>query len=313
MRKILFLFTTCLFVLITEAQNYTRASDWKKFRKEIFISAGTSNFLGDLGGRDKIGKDYSPVDLELSQTKTAFGLGYRHKLTRWLNVAGKFNYIIVKGDDALTQEQYRNNRNLNFKSNIFELAGRVEIGYQSGKTGNRYGIRRTLSRRQNSNNHSLFVFAGIGGFYYNPKGRSPEGQYIELMPLHTEGQGLPGGPKKYTNYSVCIPLGAYYKLTIDKQWAVGLEFAWRKTFTDYIDDVGTTYYDSRALTEAYGPLSAQMADPNKGLVYGQTLPDSQGIGAQRGDGQNDSYMTLEVTVSYIFKQKRKRAKLRSKF
>ncbi|MBA2612619.1 MAG: hypothetical protein H0U95_11645 [Bacteroidetes bacterium] len=313
MRRVLLLLIVSFFVLITEAQNFTRPGDWKKYRKEIFISVGASNFLGDLGGRNQIGKDYSPVDLNFPETKTAFGLGYRYKLDTWINVVGKFNYLIVKGDDALTQEPYRNNRNLNFKSNIFELSGRVEIGYQSSKAGNRYGIKRTLGRRMKANTHSFFVFAGIGGFYYNPKGRAPNGKYIKLMPLHTEGQGLPGGPKKYTNYSICIPLGAFYKYTINKQWSVGLEISWRKTFTDYIDDVGTSYYDSTALATNFGPLAAVMADPNKHLITGQTSPDASGVAAQRGDKQKDSYVTLELTVGYIFKQKRKRARLRSKF
>lgn len=314
MRKVYYLLPFFFFAFLTEAQNFTRPGDWKKYRKEIFISVGTANFLGDLGGRNQVGKDYSPVDLELSETRTAFGLGYRYKIDTWINVVGKFNYLMVKGDDALTQEQYRNNRNLSFKSNIFELAGRVEIGYQSSKSGNRYGIKRTLGRRHKANNHAFFLFAGIGGFYYNPKALNPaKTKYIELRPLHTEGQGLPGGPKQYSNYSVCIPLGFYYKMTINKQWSVGLEFAWRKTYTDYIDDVGTTYYDPIALAAAYGSLSAQMADPNKGLIYGQTLPDASGVGAQRGDIQKDSYVSLEVTVGYIFKQKRKRARLRSKF
>ncbi len=313
MRKVLFLLTLSFFTLISEAQNFTRAGDWKKYRKEIFITGGTSNFLGDLGGRDQIGKDYSPVDLELSQTKTAFGLGYRYKLESWINVTGKFNYLIVRGDDALTKEQFRNNRNLNFKSNIFELSGRIEIGYQSSKTGNRYGIKRTLSRRSNRLAHSVFAFVGVGGFYYNPKGRTPNGKYVKLLPLHTEGQGLPGGPKKYTNYSVCIPLGFFYKCTVNRQWSIGIEAAWRKTFTDYIDDVGTSYYDPIALEAAYGPLSASMSDPNKGLIYGATSPDSFGVPAQRGDRQKDSYVSLEVTVGYIFKEKRKRARLRSKF
>ncbi len=313
MRKVLYLLTLSFFILIAEAQNFTRPGDWKKYRKEVFVTMGTANFLGDLGGRNQIGKDYSPVDLNLSQTKTAFGVGYRYKLETWINLTGKFNYLIVSGDDAQTKEPFRNNRNLNFKSNIFELSGRVEIGYQSNKSGNRYGIKRTLSRRSKGLAHSFFVFAGVGGFYYNPKGRAPSGKYVKLMPLHTEGQGLPGGPKKYTNYSVCIPLGAFYKMTINKQWSVGLEFSWRKTFTDYIDDVATTYYDPVALAAAYGPLSATMSDPSKGTIYGATSPDSYGVPAQRGDKQKDSYISLELTVGYIIKAKRKRARLRSKF
>ncbi|MBA3662786.1 MAG: hypothetical protein H0W61_01070 [Bacteroidetes bacterium] len=300
----------CIFPLYS--QNFTRPGDWKKFRKEVFVTMGTANFLGDLGGRSKIGTDYSPVDLNFQETRTSFGLAYRYKILRWLNIASKFNYLIVRGNDALTAEPFRHNRNLNFKSNIFELSGRIEIGWQSQKTGNRYGIKRTLNRRMKSNNQCIFLFAGIGGFYYNPKGYGPSG-YVSLKPLHTEGQGLAGGPKQYTNYSVCIPLGIYYKATFQKVWTVGIEFAWRKTFTDYIDDVSSRYYDNASISAAYGPLAAQMADPSLGVIQGATLPDGSGVAAQRGDIQKDSYVTLELTVGYIFKQKRKRARLRSKF
>lgn len=294
------------------SQNFSRPGDWKKYRKEVFISMGTSNFLGDLGGRNRVGTDYSPIDLNFPETRTAFGLGYRYKIQRWFNVAAKFSYLIVRGNDALTSEPFRHNRNLNFKSNIFELTGRIEIGWQSNKAGNRYGIKRTLSRRMKSNNQGVFLFVGFGGFYFNPKGYGPGG-YVNLRPLHTEGQGLPGGPKQYSNYSVCIPMGIYYKATIQKIWTVGIELSWRKTFTDYIDDVSTRYYDNASIAAAYGPLAAHMADPSLGAIPGATLPDAQGVGAQRGDAQKDSYISLEVTVGYIFKQKRKRARLRSKF
>ena len=313
MRKVLFLLTLYFFVLTIGAQNFARPNDWKKYKKEVFVTFGTANFLGDLGGRNQIGRDYSPVDLNFSQTRSALGAGFRYKLDKYVNVVGKFNYLVVRGNDALTNEPFRNNRNLNFKSNIFELSGRVEIGYQTTKSGNRYGIKRTLGRRIKNNSHSFFLFAGIGGFYYNPKAMDAKGKYVKLKPLHTEGQGLPGGPKQYSNYSICLPIGFYYKYTFNKKWSVGLEFSWRKTFTDYIDDVGSTYYDPVALAQNYGPLSAAMADPSKGNIYGATLPDATGAAAQRGDTQKDSYVSLEVTVGYIFKQKRKKARLRSKF
>lgn len=312
MKKVITFFLLYTLVYQVSAQNFSRPGDWKKFRKEVFISVGTSNFLGDLGGRDKIGTDYSPIDLNFSQTRTAFGIGYRYKILRGLNVAGKFNYLILSGNDALTNEPFRHNRNLNFKSNIFELSGRIEVGWQSNKVGNRYGIKRTLTRRMKSNSKALFLFVGIGGFYYNPKGYGPSGN-VKLRPLHTEGQGLPGGPKQYSNYSICIPLGIYYKTIIQKVWTAGIELAWRKTFTDYIDDVSGTYYDNASIAAAYGPVAAQMADPSLGNIPGATLPDGSGLGAQRGDIQKDSYVTLELTVGYIFKQKRKRARLRSKF
>jgi hypothetical protein len=160
---------------------------------------------------------------------------------------------------------------------------------------------------------------GIGGFYYNPKGLNSQAAWVALKPLHTEGQGLDGGPKQYSNFSLSIPMGGYYKLTINKIWSVGVEFSYRKTLTDYIDDVSGTYYDPTKLEAAYGPMSAQMSDPSKGRLdpnspfYSATSPGGYGQAAQRGDRQKDAYMSLEISVSYIFKKQRRSARLRSKF
>jgi hypothetical protein len=296
------------------SQGFMRPGDWKKYRKEVFISMGSSHFLGDLGGRDREGKDYSPVDLDLGSTRTAFGAGFRYRVKRWFNVTGTFNYLILRGDDAETFEKFRSNRNLNFKTNLFELNALAEFGYTSARSGNRYSIKRTLTRRMHTRTWSLFAYTGLGGFYFNPKGRMPNGKYVKLYPLHTEGQGLPGGPKQYSRYQISIPIGAYYKITWSKTWSVAIDFCWRKTFTDYIDDVSGGYYDPVKLGAAYGPLAVQMADPNKGLIDGFSSPAADGTPAQRGDTNLDSYGTIQITVGYTIKtQKRKKARLRSKF
>ncbi len=304
----------CLFLTYASvAQTFMRPNEWKKYKREVFVTAGASNFLGDLGGGNQEGRNFGPSDLDWNQTRTALGFGARYKLSRFINVAGKFSYLSVRGNDAATEDIYRKNRNLNFRSNIFELTGRMEIGYQSTRRGgNRYGIRKNYGKGKNFT-HNIFVFAGLGGFYFNPKGVDATGKIHKLRPLHTEGQGLSGGPKQYSNFNVSIPIGMYYKLTINKVWSVGLEFSHRKTFTDYLDDVSTVYYDPAALSQAYGPLSASMADPSLGLIPGASSPAADGTPAQRGDAAKDSFMSLELSVSYIFKKQRKSARLRSKF
>lgn len=298
------------------SQAFMRPNEWKKYRREAFVTMGTANFLGDLGGRAGEGTDYSPVDLNFTQSRTAFGFGGRYKLKRSVNVAGKFSYLNVKGDDAITEDVYRNNRNLNFKSNIFELSGRLEGGWQSTKRGgNRYGIRKNYGKMK-AFTHNVYGFVGMGVFYFNPKGRTAGGDWVKLYGLHTEGQGLPGGPKQYSRVTLSIPVGGYYKLTVNKIWSVGIEFSYRKTYTDYIDDVGSSYYDPDKLRAAYGAPSAQMSDPSLGLnpdLITATKPNADGSPAQRGDRQKDSFMSLEITAGYIFKQKRKSARLRSKF
>ncbi len=295
------------------AQSFMRPNEWKKYKKEVFVTVGTSNFLGDLGGGKGAGKDYSPRDLNFNQSRTAFGVGGRYKLQRAINLAVKFNYLNVRGSDASAKDSIRFNRNLNFKSNIYELSARLEFGYQSSRRGgSKYGIRRNYGRMKNMT-HNLYAFIGLGGFYYNPKGQRANGEWVDLRPLHTEGQGLPGGPKQYSKFSISIPVGAYYKLTINKKWSLGVEFCYRKTFTDYIDDVGTSYYNPQALDAAYGPLSAEMSDPNLGRIPGATMPAGDGTPAQRGDRQKDAFMSLELSVGYTFKKQRRSARLRSKF
>lgn len=301
------------------AQSFLRPHEWKKFRRELFFTMGTANFLGDLGGRDRTGTHYSPVDMDLNQSRTAFGVGGRYRIHKHINVSGVFNYLIVRGNDAETKSIYRNNRNLNFKSNVFELSGRLEVGIQRTKRGGgHYGVQKNYARYKNIS-HNLYGFLGIGVFYFNPYGLTPDGNWVALRNLHTEGQGLPGGPKQYSNYSVCIPMGGYYKFTIKKILSVGVELCYRKTFTDYMDDVGGTYYNRNALAAAYGPLSATMSDPSKGLndpnsfFHTATSPDGSGNPAQRGNKQKDSYVSLQVTLGYIFKEQRKSARLRSKF
>jgi hypothetical protein len=337
----------CLFILISTqafSQQFLRPQDWKKYKKEIYFSTGTSNFLGDLGGRPRDGSDYSPADLNFNQSRTAFGVGFRYRLTKIFNVSGNFDYLIVKGDDANIKidpndptTQFRYKRNLNFKSNIFELSARVEAGLQKTKKGGgHYGMQRNYGKYKNIN-QGVFGFIGIGVFYFNPKGKATvrnaagisnqSNDYIALRPLHTEGQGLPGGPKQYSRVSVSIPIGVYYKLTIKKKWSFGAELCFRKTFTDYIDDVGGNYYDPVALRSAYGDRTVAMADPYiPSTIPGDYEPPYDpklqqwgahatvdGVAAKRGDKQKDSFISFQVKVGYIFKKTKKSARLRSKF
>ena len=74
-----------------KSQSFSRPNEWKKFRREVYFSTGTANFLGDLGGRNKKGTDYSPADLNLSQSRSAFGLGARYRLLKHVNVAAQLS------------------------------------------------------------------------------------------------------------------------------------------------------------------------------------------------------------------------------
>jgi hypothetical protein len=311
--RLLILSLLCCSVSYVYSQAYSRPNAWKKYRKELVVGIGASGFLGDLGGRNTIGKDNSPVDYEFSKTRMAAQVGFRYKFTKNINLNSGFNFLSVAGDDKLTTETYRQNRNLNFKSNIYELSTRIEFGITSFKRTGVYSLKSSLGRTNKRISYELIGFVGVGAFYHNPKGKDASGKYVSLYNMHTEGQGLPGGPKQYKRVGVAIPMGIALHVVLNKYWSVGAELSYRKTFTDYIDDVSGSYYDNTAIANAYGTQAAAMADPSLGQIAGATSPNADGTGAQRGDKNKDSYMSFQVTVGRFFPPKRSRTKLRSKF
>ena len=311
---LLLVITSVISINSIYSQALARPNAWKKYRKEVLVQIGASGFLGDLGGRNTIGKDNSPVDLDFISTRPSISAAFRYKLNKNINWHSSFNYLLLSGNDKNTSEQYRSNRNLNFRSSVYELSTRIEFGISSFKRVGVYRLKKSLLRPSKTRAYELIGFIGVGAFYFNPKGMDPStGKYIALQPLHTEGQGLPGGPKQYKRVSISLPVGIALHAILNKYWSVGLEFCYRKTFTDYIDDVSTTYYDKTALTDAYGPTSALMSDPGKGDIPTASSPAADGTRAQRGDRNKDSYMSLQITVGRFFPPKHGRTKLRSKF
>jgi opacity protein-like surface antigen len=266
----------------------------------LLLGAGVSNFLGDLGGLNRVGTHYSYADLELVLTSPSGSLGYRYRINKRFASRTEFSYLQVKGDDKLTLEQFRHNRNLNFKSNIFELSTVIEISLSFDRHGKQYSS-------------YYYLFVGVGGFYFNPKANYG-GVWYNLHDLSTEGEGLPGGIKKYKRVSISIPIGIGLRYKINDTWTLGLEYNFRKTFTDYIDDCSGNYYDKAKLLQYKGPVAVALADPSLNLIPGATAPDGSGKGAQRGDIRDkDSYMSLQIKVGYVLKNKKRRRITKAKF
>ena len=147
---------------------------------------------------------------------------------------------------------------------------------------------------------SIYLFGGVGGFYFNPKGKNPvTGEWVALQPLHTEGQGIIGTRQPYKRFQVCIPMGLGFTFRLAPQWRLGIDLGLRKTFTDYIDDVSLTYVDPAMFAQSGSPnaaLSAIMSDKSKGNIPGGSAP-----GQQRGDPKDkDSYMFLTINLAYKF-------------
>lgn len=240
---------------------------------EIGLMVGASNYEGDMAP--------SSITKKFGETHPAFGAFARLNFNDFLAAKVSANFATISGDDANAESSGRLRRNLNFKSNIIEFAVTAEfniLGYQP------YNLERVFSP---------YVFAGIALYKFNPKAEF-QGNLIELQPLGTEGQGLPQFPEKtpYKLTQFSIPFGGGLKYALNDAWNIGVEFGLRKTFTDYLDDVSTSYVSDAELLEARGELTAALANRTGEL---------RETGEIRGDpGNNDWYMIGGVTVSYNF-------------
>jgi len=283
-----------VFIILFVAFSFSSfAQNWKKSKRwEFIFGIGVSNFLGDLGGADQVGTHFLR-DLEISLTQPTINLALRYRILQYASIKTNLFYGTVEGDDKLTNEIYRRNRNLSFRSPIVELSSQFEAGLYKERSGSIYHIKGVRGRKYIS--RFLYGFAGIGVFYFNPKAKYNDSWYA-LQPLGTEGQGIAPNTKKYSLFSIAIPVGVGFKTALNKTWSIGLEFGVRKTFTDYIDDVSTDYYDKNAINSNYGELAVTLSDRSEGDHPNWTIP-----GEQRGDPKHkDAYMFATINFSYKF-------------
>ena len=293
MRKLLFI----LLATSLPATLFAQSTNWKFYRHELSFGIGASNFLGELGGANQIGTD-GLKDLEFSLTRPTIAIGYRYKFSP--SFAGKVNlaYARLKGDDETTTEEFRSNRNLHFRAPLVEFSGQFEWYPIKERAGHLYRFKGV--RGQRATHFSPYLFGGIGGAWFNPRAQASDGNWYDLQPLGTEGQNVSGsGVDPYKRITLVLPTGIGLKYNVDQQLSFGLELGMRVTFTDYMDDVSTDYYDNIAISDASGIIAAELADPSLGD------PAWTGPGQQRGDPtDNDAYMFAIFSVNWKLLQGR---------
>ena len=311
MRLLTILLITTTFLLTQESQ----AQRWKKYRHEIQAGVGATSFLGELGGGDGPGRDlFSDVDGRSS--RYLFTGGYRFKLAEFASVRGNLTYARLRGDDALAGDVHRQSRNLSFKSPLIELTAVGEVYFIREKLNSRYKVRGIKGALGSS--LSAYVFGGLGGFFFNPRAKfvgnatyAGDNKWYSLQSLGTEGQGQSGNRKPYSRINMCIPMGIGAKYNITRTVAISLEYGFRYTFTDYIDDVSGVYADPakvKAANGGDGDAAAYFANPSVAVQDGDKViyKGRRGfIGEQRGNSNsNDTYMFLTLALNYKFVSKK---------
>lgn len=292
--KFILLLLSLVFVASTTigqmASNFNSSRNWSMNKHEIFFAIGGTQFLGDLGGRNQIGTQKSLADIDFNSTRIGGGLGYRFRFHPRFATSTQLYFGLLDGKDSNTDEIIRRSRNLSFRSPLLELSQRLEfILLANEKVGARYKIRGLKGMRPKSD--LLYIFSGISGFYFNPQTQI-NGEWTNLRPLRTEGQGLPGGAEEYGPINFAIPFGIGFKLGIGNFWRIGMEVSYNKTFTDYLDDVSTDYYDPSVLAAEVGDDAVYAANPaieNHGWFT---------EGMQRGNpNDKDAYLFANIILT----------------
>ncbi len=281
---------------------------WKRYRHEFRFGIGPATFMGDLGGQIGPGKHFIE-DFDIQSTRFMFQLGYKYIIHPYFSVRGEITMGMLSGDDTHSGNDIRRNRNLNFRTFLFEIAAMGEFYPLKERVSHLYRVSGVKGKKKNVIVNP-YIFGGIALIGFNPKGEL-NGQWYALQPFGTEGQDLDGRPKKYSRINVAFPLGIGVKFAIDNNWGVGIELSGRYTLSDYIDDVSTSYYHNSAIQQAYGNEAAQLADkaidPSLGWTGVIDYGDGRSNYLQRGDpNYTDGYLFAIINVHYRLSTFKKR-------
>lgn len=246
---------------------------------EIGLFGGVSNYQGDL----------APVAFVPAETHMSYGYFTRFNINKYFTVKASIYHGDISGDDLNSKNEWKIQRNLSFKSSLNEVSVFSEInvlGFQPHYRKNLF---------------SPYFFVGVGYFGFNPRAFY-QGTWYDLQPLGTEGQGTTyySDRKPYKLQQICIPMGAGLKASVTEHWNIAIEMGWRKTFTDYLDDVSSTYVDKDVITLENGPLAWELSNRQDESPLGAPgyIP---GDNKFRGDPSHyDWYIFSGVTVSYNF-------------
>ncbi|MEN8119580.1 MAG: DUF6089 family protein [Bacteroidota bacterium] len=136
----------------------------------------------------------------------AFGLLYRYDINSRYALKLTGTYTTVRGDDSKSDNTYQKHRAHSFSTRITDLSPMIEFNFLP------------FNAASKKEYYSLYVTAGIGVLFM----QSPSN-----FPIHP-----------------VIPFGLGFKYGVNKRIVIAAEWTYRKTFTDYIDQLLPDEYGS---------------------------------------------------------------------
>lgn len=228
---------------------------------EVGLAGGGMYYIGDL----------NPA-LPFNQAQLAYGALARLNLNYRWTVKLSYTQGHIKGNDETTQAV--EGRNLNFKTKINDISLVAEFNFWEYFTGSK------------KNYMTPYLFAGVTYFMFE----TADLNGVLLQPQGTEGQNIGFNDRSpYSQFGVAFPFGIGFKYSVSNRIGLAAEWGMRKTFTDYLDDVSTTYYFDAPAVSSSADLSQELSDP----------PLTHDAYMQRGnEATDDWYSFVGLTITY---------------
>lgn len=231
----------------------------------VTVGSGTSTYYGDLCESG-----------DCLRARPQFNAGFNYRFTGRFTLRGELAYNRLYSTDKGGKNA---RRNLSFRSGNPEMhVAAVFDFFQYTKFYNQ----RQLIRP--------YAFAGLGLTYISPRAEL-DGKWYSLAPLQTEGIG-------YRRLIPVIPYGGGISFKVNPYLDFSVEVGYRLTFSDYIDDVSTTFVRNSSLD----PVGAALADRSAEVgvrPYNTDDGTHWKEGHKRGNpGNNDGYVNVGFKLEY---------------
>ncbi len=232
---------------------------------------GIAYYFGDLN-----------TTFRLDDPSFAAGVAARYNFNNRLAFKFSGNYTTLSASDADSKNTFEQARNLSFRSAIFDGAAQLEFNFLPYVHGSKEKF------------YTPYIFGGFNIFSYNPQAEL-NNEWIDLRSLGTEGQFF---GEEYSTVSGGLVYGVGFKIDLSYEWSINFEISGRQLFTDYVDDVSTTYPDMEDLEKLRGELAVTLSDRS---IPGLTETPIGQPGRQRGNSRdNDNFTFISFSLMYYF-------------
>ena len=266
-KRLLFYLVSILFCTSTlNAQKGAEIGGW----------VGLGTYFGDLQTR-----------ITLSNSSFAGGLNFRHNFNTRIAYKFSLNYIRLHAEDSDSPNTFERERNLSFFSDIFDMSHQMEFNFLRYVHGSEDEF------------YTPYLFGGFSTLFYNPKARldfdqdGSEEVYV-LRDFGTEGQAF---GEEFGRFTYAVNFGFGFKFDLAPEWSMNIELGGRSVFTDYLDDVSTTFPDQNALRQLRGDIAVALSDRSDPSL------DLSRTGNQRGNSKvRDFYYVFGISIMRYFGQ-----------